>query len=409
MIISLITVKIVVKKLRLIINTTKEAIMSRRGENIYKRKDGRWEGRYIKTYNNGHAVYGYLYAKSYADIKDKIFKKKQELLTSKSTCLISTSVLFEDAAKSWLLSIRQQVKESTYMKYQNLINNYLVDTFENKKIAEINKDMVEIFCNNLLKNGGQKKHGVTSKTVCDALVVFRGILRYNGLHEIADKCTNKELGIKYTSKKIKILTETEQKKLSYYLLDNLTFRNLGILLCLYTGMRIGEICALKWTDISLSEKTICINKTMQRIQIENNSDKKTLIIITEPKSTYSCRVIPLPDCIVSILLKFDNCTGYLLSGDETEYTEPRTLQNHFKRILKEAGIKQTNFHVLRHTFATRCIEANFDIKSLSEILGHANINITLERYVHPTMELKRKNMECLSMLFPVKENSQLME
>lgn len=383
--------------------------MSRRGENIYKRKDGRWEGRYIKTYKNGRAVYGYLYAKSYSDIKQKILEKQQELLANKTVGTISTSLLFEDAAQNWLVSIQRQVKESTYVKYQNLITNYLITQYQNFKVTEINTVMVENFCKNLLINGGIKKNGVTSKTVCDVLTVFRSILRYSNMQELADKCTNKNLGIKSVQKKVEIFTKIEQKKLNDYLLDNLTSRNLGILLCMYTGMRVGEICALEWSDISLTEKTVYVHKTMQRIQRKNNFDQKTSIVVTEPKSACSCRVIPLPDYIVSILLNTDKRVGYFLSNDETKYVEPRTLQNHFKRVLEKAGITQTNFHVLRHTFATCCVEANFDIKSLSEILGHANINITLERYVHPTMELKRKNMECLSTLFLVKENSQLLE
>ena len=345
--------------------------MARRGENIYKRKDGRWEGRYIKGNNNGRATYGYLYAKSYAEIKQKLFKKQAELMENKHITQSAVSISFEKSAENWLNTMRYQVKESTYTKYRNLVNCYIIRQFQGLPITDITIDLIENLCNNLLINGGIKKQGLSVKTIYD------------------------------------ILTVLEQKKLSEYLMCNLSYRNLGILLCLYTGMRIGEICALKWEDISLSDKTVLIHRTMQRLQIENDSQRKTAVIITDPKSMCSCRIIPLTDDIITLLTRVDIREGYLLSGNAQKYVEPRALQVYFKKILKNIGISQINFHALRHTFATRCVEANFDTKSLSEILGHASVNITLQRYVHPTIELKRKNMEKLSTLFLVNENSQI--
>lgn len=381
--------------------------MARRGENIYKRKDGRWEGRYIKGNNNGRAIYGYLYAKSYAEIKQKLFKKQAELMENKHITQSAVSISFEKSAENWLNTMRYQVKESTYTKYRNLVNCYIIRQFQGLPITDITIDLIENLCNNLLINGGIKKQGLSVKTIHDILTVLRRILYYENMPELAKQCTSKKLGIKYTPKRMNILTATEQKKLSEYLMCNLSYRNLGILLCLYTGMRIGEICALKWEDISLSDKTVLIHRTMQRLQIENDSQRKTAVIITDPKSMCSCRIIPLTDDIITLLTRVDIREGYLLSGNAQKYVEPRALQVYFKKILKNIGISQINFHALRHTFATRCVEANFDTKSLSEILGHASVNITLQRYVHPTIELKRKNMEKLSTLFLVNENSQI--
>ena len=200
-----------------------------------------------------------------------------------------------------------------------------------------------------------------------------------------------------------VLHLTEQKILCEYLSDHISERNIGILLCLFIGLRIGEICALKWEDISLTEKTIHVHHTIQRIQIEGNSNKKTKVIITTPKSKCSIRTIPIPDNIINILNKISpNQCGFLLTGTEKKYVEPRTMQNHLKKVLESASLRSVNFHALRHTFATRCVEVGFDIKSLSEILGHANVNITMNRYVHPTMDLKRDNMQKLSTLFAVK-------
>ena len=184
--------------------------------------------------------------------------------------------------------------------------------------------------------------------------------------------------------------------------------NIGILVCLFTGIRVGELCALKWEDISFSEKTLYIHRTMQRIQIEhtqpNQEGARTKVIVTNPKSQCSVRTIPLPDKLVRILKSVPNTSsGYFLTSSETKWIEPRTMQNHFKRLLKCCEVKDANYHTLRHTFATRCVELGFDVKSLSEILGHASVNITMNRYVHPSMQLKRENMQRLSSLFTEEE------
>ena len=138
---------------------------------------------------------------------------------------------------------------------------------------------------------------------------------------------------------------------------------------------------------------------MQRIQ--NTSiiaATKTKVVITEPKSQCSMRDIPLPRFIVEIAERFaDSPNAFVLSGDKNKYVEPRTMQNHFKAYIKESRIEDANYHALRHTFATRCIEVGFDIKTLSEILGHANVNITLNRYVHSSFDLKCANMNKLSL------------
>ena len=173
---------------------------------------------------------------------------------------------------------------------------------------------------------------------------------------------------------------------------------MGVFICLYTGIRIGELCALQWRDISFNEKVIVIGHTMQRLQNDDpNALNKTKIIITEPKSKASLRTIPLPDFVVHVIKPLAGLpSAYILSGECKTMIEPRTMQNKFKGYLDKGQISDANFHSLRHTFATRCIEAGFDIKTLSEILGHSSVKITLDRYVHSSMELKRSNMEKLT-------------
>ncbi len=178
---------------------------------------------------------------------------------------------------------------------------------------------------------------------------------------------------------------------------------LGILICLFTGIRLGELRALTWDNISIDTKKLHIKKTMQRLQDKSKeATHKTYISIDEPKSRCSVRTIPIPDNIMQDLDPAYSRNAYVLTGNTKEFIEPRTMENRFKSILKKCNIADANFHSLRHTFATRCIEVGFDIKSLSEILGHANVNITLNRYVHPSMEQKRKNMDKLSSMFAVK-------
>ena len=168
-------------------------------------------------------------------------------------------------------------------------------------------------------------------------------------------------------------------------------------------MRIGEICALKWEDIYITEQCIRVHRTMQRIQISEKEGDKTKVVIQAPKSDCSNRKIPIPSGILPILISAQkNGKTFLLTGLEERYVEPRNMENYFKSVVKTCQITNVNFHALRHTFATRCVELGFDVKSLSEILGHANVNITLNRYVHPSMDLKQKNMDMLSGLLNTK-------
>ena len=333
--------------------------MPKKGENIYKRKDGRWEGRYIKARTStGKIVYGYVYSKTYRETKIKLKEKSSNInrFTQPQTQLFAT------IASEWFESIKAYTKISTQNKYYNLLTLYILPQYGKQTFDAITYEFIESYCRFLLKSGGKKD-----------------------------------------SKPIRVLNKIEQKQLCTYILQNPDPCNIGILVCLFTGLRIGEICALRWEDISLSEQTIYIHQTLQRIQNLSDNIPKTKIIITTPKSACSIRTIPLPDELYNILIKHQKPSrGYLLTNDDNKFIEPRTLQNRFKKILKDIHIADTNFHTLRHTFATRCIELGFDIKSLSEILGHATVNITMNRYVHPTLEMKKENMQKLSHFLAVK-------
>lgn len=376
--------------------------MPRKGENIYKRKDGRWEGRYIKSRTEtGKPQYGYVYAKTYRDVKAKLRDKISAFMMPIPTPLYDSD-LFVTVAKEWLDNIKPQIKESTSNKYQNLLNSYILPIFGEMKLECITYDFIENHCNTLLQSGGKKGTGLSPKTVSDVLSVIRNILKFAILKGEIVPCDGTIVHIKHASSQMRIFSKTEQEQLCKYLYDNLDSYNIGILLCLFTGMRIGEICALRWEDISFPDQTIRVHHTLQRVQDKTHSDKKTKIVITTPKSACSIRTIPIPDVILKILENHKKVVvGYVLTNSNTIFIEPRTMQNHFKKALKNSNIAPANFHATRHTFATRCIELGFDIKSLSEILGHATVNITLNRYVHPTLELKKENMQKLSSLLAV--------
>lgn len=379
--------------------------MPRKGENIYKRKDGRWEGRYIKSRDgSGRAKYGYVYGKSYREAKQKQHDALRELKNSfedENNQVISCRSNIKILSKDWLASIKPQIKQSTFNKYHNLLVSYILPYLGDTDINNLAVDKLYECCNYLLQKGGKKGSGLSAKTVSDVLSLIRRIICYASSRGYNTQCTGKELSINQPPKSINVLTQSEQDILYQYLYNHQSERNLGILLCLFTGLRIGEICALEWADISLESGTIYVHQNIQRIQIKENRGKKTKVVITTPKSQCSIRVIPIPDFIISILKSADiERQGYLLTGNK-KYLEPRTMENHFHKILDEISIRRVNFHTLRHTFATRCIEVGFDIKSLSEILGHSNVNITLNRYVHPSFQLKKENMELLS-VFAVK-------
>lgn len=379
--------------------------MARKGDNIYKRKDGRWEGRYKKvTEPDGSTKYGYIYGNSFSEVKQKLIVAKSEiLLSSISTKDSETTCSFGVIACEWLEHCQITLKHSSYMKYTNLLRSYILPTLRDVMVNDIHPDQIRKLCDDLLSCGGKNGNGLCTKTVSDVLCVIRSILKYSQSKGYSISCTGKEYSVKSSQPPIRVLSRQEQDVLLRYLINTKSLKNAGLLLCLFTGIRLGELCALKWEDISITERLISIKRTMQRVQISNSDkDVKTQIIITSPKSSTSNRVIPLTDELLDILQFIPpKHEGFFLSGNNIKYIEPRNMERYFHSVLEVCGIENASFHVLRHTFATRCVELGVDVKSLSEILGHASISITMNRYVHPSLELKKSNLQKLSNLFPV--------
>ena len=293
--------------------------MPRKGENIYRRKDGRWEGRYIKGRSKeGKALYGYVYGKTYAEVKKKRLERLTEVSNSGGILmkadLTDKDYHFSVLSDLWLESIRPQIKQSTYNKYQNLIHSYIISELNEILVSDLTAEVLQSKCNHPLEHGGNKRRGLSTKTVGDVLSLTRRLLSYAARIGYPIKCSGKEFSIKQSTKEMCILCRAEQETLCRYLLQHQDERNIGIFLCLFTGLRIGELCALKWDDISLENGTIYIHQIIQRIQTHNNPNKKTEVLIMTPKSKCSVRTIPIPSNVVQ-LLKDTSVTkkGYLVS------------------------------------------------------------------------------------------------
>ena len=392
--------------------------MSRRGENIYKRKDGRWEARLIIGRNSDNKIkYKYLYAKSYREAKEKLLKARVAYQDSQKTESVSNEDIktdtLENMAEKWFLYKSANVKLSTVNKYRIALDHYIIPYIGDLTICSLSKKNVEDFVMKLLTGGKRAGEGLAPKTVADTLSILTGILDYasehgcNVDHKICKVKVRKDTSISSPP----TFSIEEQKLLVTYLSENMNHRNLGIMLSLFSGLRIGELCALRWENISLNKKNIYVCQTMQRLTARYDvsseipceddgisNEYKTYISISAPKSICSIRTIPIPDQMVAFLAPFEQQSGYLLTGSEEKYIEPRSMQYYFKKVLRQCQLEETHFHTCRHTFATRCVELGFDVKSLSEILGHASVNITMNRYVHPSMELKRDNMNRLNTL-----------
>lgn len=324
---------------------------------------------------------------------ENIFKR-----TEKNEKNQADDSLMYDVAERWLKSLEIRCKQSTIVKYRNQLDGHIYPIFGNMRISEITNEDVMAFSNALLK---EKR--LSPKSASDVISRIKSIRKFALFcgHEV--NFLPEYVIIAQNQNEIRVFSLQEEKILLDYLKSHLDLTSLGIFLCLFTGIRLGELCALTWSDIRLDLRELRIRRTMQRLQIKGeNTAQKTYISIDKPKSKSSVRTIPIPEVIIDELRYAYTEDAYILTGRKNYYIEPRTMQNRFSAILSKCKIEDANFHTTRHTFATRCVEAGFDIKSLSEILGHANVNITLNRYVHPTMQLKRENMEKLSRLFAVK-------
>lgn len=352
--------------------------MPRKGENIYKRKDGRWEGRY----KVGMSKYRSIYGKSYQEVKEKLCVLKAAPIPKNSSGKLTVKELFEE----WLATVKFKVKESTYANYRMKADKHILPEFGGLRYEQLTVHMLHNFIESKLKIG------LSAKYVSDIIIVFKSMAKYiSRVHDFENPIVDVILP-KFEKKEMNLFSDYQQEQLCRYLLKNADNTSIGVLLSLYTGLRIGEVCGLKWSDIDFEKNLLTVRRTVQRIRTGAHG---TRLIVDTPKSRSSRRIIPIPAFIIDILRKFrSNKNFYILSGN-TKVTEPRTMQRRFKSILKKAGLPSINYHSLRHMFATNCIQLGFDVKTLSEILGHASVETTLNRHVHSSMERKTQCMNLL--------------
>lgn len=296
-----------------------------------------------------------------------------------------------EIAVAWREDKRPYVKQSTYAAYMLILENHILPNFGEEEVLK--EDSVQAFVLQKLAKG----MGV--KTIKDILIVLKMVMKFGVKHEWMNYC---EWDIKYptteTPKEIEVLSVAHHKKILDYIQRNFTFRNLGIYISLSTGLRIGEVCALKWSDIDTDSGTIIVQRTIERIYVIDGQTKRTELIINSPKTKNSCREIPMSKellALVKPLKKVVNADYFVLTN-EPKPTEPRTYRNYYKRLMGELDIPPLKYHGLRHSFATRCIESNCDYKTVSVLLGHSNISTTLNLYVHPNMEQKKR---CIAKMF----------
>lgn len=364
--------------------------MARHGENIRKRKDGRWEGRYsVYDEEKGKQVYHSVYGRTYNEVREKLTTKKNLLQAPSEPIAVQESsihILFADAAQEWLAKVKAERKPSTYVKYSMIYQKHIQNAFDSVAVSEVTDSYVKKKLDSTLS------YSMYRSIYC----VLNQILKFASAQYSLTIIPLKKTDLKKTNKPVKVLSKSEQKKLITVLYQQMDLYKMAVLLGMFTGLRLGELCGLKWSDIDFENKILTVNRTVQRLYVEG-CETKTILMETPPKSMHSKREIPLSDSAVNLLMKFQNDKEYIFGGDKP--LEPRTLQYHFKKFLKEADLPDTNFHILRHTFSTNCIEGGTDVKSLSEILGHSDVQITLNRYVHPSLDTKRRYMDHLSAFY----------
>lgn len=291
----------------------------------------------------------------------------------------------------WKVDKKQYVKKSSYSAYMLLIENHLSPAFGN--MYNVEETDVQSFVFKKLEEG------MSHKSIKDILIVLKMILKFGAKNNFLNY---KQFDIQFPTERerqdIEILSKINQIKIMNYVQEHFTFQNLGIYICLSAGIRIGEICALTWEDIDTDSGIISIRKTIQRIYIIEDNNKHTELVIDTPKTKNSIRDIPMSKDLLKMLKpvkKIVNSTFFVLTND-TKPTEPRTYRNYYKKLMGKLNMPDLKFHGLRHSFATRCIESNCDYKTVSVILGHSNISTTLNLYVHPNMEQKKK---CIDQMF----------
>lgn len=368
--------------------------MARRTDNIPKRKDGRWEGRYkIGNSNDGKTKYRSVYGKTYTEVKNKMYD-----ISIASTFMPTQrrDLKFSELLSLWFNANSVKHKGSTENKYLWTMEKHIIPELGNLKLSQINSSIINGFLKRKLVSGRlDHKGGLSASTVKGILIIIDAALKYGVAEELCSPLKTPIYKPAQPQKQIKILDKTEQAMIENKISENTNITELGILISLHTGLRIGEVCALQWNDIDFTNKLVYVHHTLSRVRCKTG-ERKTTYILDEPKTKKSKRSVPINSFLFPILeTAKSHSTSTFVVSETNSFVNPRTYEYRYHQTIKNCGISNINYHALRHTFATRCIESGCDYKTLSEMLGHSSVKITMDIYVHSSIELKRNEIEKL--------------
>lgn len=307
-----------------------------------------------------------------------------------------------EICEQWLQEKSDYVKPTTISAYQYLVHHYITPHFRNKRMFTENN--VQEYCVMMHQTG------LSNKTISDILMVIRMINRYGAkcsywkhqkwdIHLCPGRKTNR----------IQVLSAHDHKRLLDYVTQQVSPKATGIYLSLTMGLRMGEVCGLKWSDIDMREHILHVRRTVSRMYGTDTKGNKTILCIGEPKTQQSMRDIPVHPSTMKILSKLyrPSFKNFFVVSNCERPIDPRTYRSYFKRLMTTLEMPDIRFHDLRHSFATRCLEQMCDYKTVSSILGHANITTTLNLYVHPDMTQKRKCLNRMMSFSPTHQNEHL--
>lgn len=304
---------------------------------------------------------------------------------------------FEKIVKKFLIKEKKWVKDSTFSTYLSLINSHIIPYFKEINIEDIDSNKIQKFILKMSKKRNNKNKKLSVKTIKDTVGVLKQIINFAyEVNIIEKKDFSYKLPTNNEVKSVKVFSILEQQKLLEYCQKNKDKKNIGIMLSLTLGLRIGEVCGIKWEDIDLDNETLNVKRTVQRIYINYNGEKRSKIIVNSPKTKKSLRVLPLNRELIDYLICYKNKRNTYILTNSKKSIEPKNYRIYYYKILEQLKIKKLSFHSLRHSFASNAIELGSDYKTVSEILGHTSINTTLNLYVHPRIEQKK---ECISSVY----------
>lgn len=379
--------------------------MSRRGENIYKRKDGRWEGRYVRRVDtiSGEKFWGSVYSREYQDCKRRLYLAQAEAVFIGEG---GHEWPFGEWVESWLEERKATLNHSTYVTYRSQIRRHIKPGLGHWTLSQVTSDVIQRYINEKLAAGRlDGGGGLSAATVQIQRHIISAAMEEARRRRLVEEKPVASIRKERDMEQVVPAYSMEEQFRLTTRLKELSCKNpnyLGPLLSLYTGLRVGELSALQWGDISFEEGLIRVRRTLQRIENVERApgDPKTCIVLGPPKSPNAVRLLPLTREMMGLFRAYRDglpveCQSKdcFLFRSRGKCVEPRSFERYHERAAQTAGVPKLKFHALRHTFATRAIESGMDIKALSELLGHSNTQITLNIYVHSLLDHKRKAME----------------